>query len=232
MGKTDLNLFRRSAVLSKLITKEQFQQVQAALEKQANLAGDDPASFADRNLISYLTGQKLISQYQADQLATGRTKFNLGPYIITDWIGQGGMGQVFKAVHEVMGRESAVKVLPLTKSTPYAIENFQHEIRTQAQLDHPNLVRAYDAGHDGNVHYLVTEYVPGTDLRKLVRSQGHLSMAQAASIIVQAARGLEHAHQRGLIHRYVKPGNMLVTPDGTAKVSVPGPSGFIHRGDQ
>ncbi|MCP4817092.1 MAG: serine/threonine protein kinase, partial [Planctomycetaceae bacterium] len=164
-------------------------------------------------------------------LVTGRTKFNLGPYIITDWIGQGGMGQVFKAVHEVMGRESAVKVLPLTKSTPYAIDNFQREIRTQAQLDHPNLVRAYDAGHDGNVHYLVTEYVPGTDLRKLVRSQGALSMPQAASIIVQAAQGLDHAHQRGLIHRDIKPGNILVTPEGTAKVSDLGLSGFIHRTD-
>ena len=231
MGKPDLNLFRRSAILSGLVTKEQFQQAQAALEKRAKLAGDDPASFADRNLITYLTDQKLISQYQADQLATGRTKFTLGPYVITDWIGQGGMGQVFKAVHEVMGRESAVKVLPLTKSTPYAIENFQHEIRTQAQLDHPNLVRAYDAGHDGNVHYLVTEYVPGTDLRILVRSQGHLSMPQAASIIVQAARGLEYAHQRGLIHRDVKPGNILVTPEGIAKVSDLGLSGFIHRDD-
>ncbi|MFP6671002.1 MAG: serine/threonine-protein kinase [Pirellulaceae bacterium] len=231
MGKPDLNLFRRSAILSGLVTKEQFQQAQAALEKQAKLAGDDPASFADRNLIAYLTDQKLISQYQADQLATGRTKFTLGPYVITDWIGQGGMGQVFKAVHEVMGRESAVKVLPLTKSTPYAIENFQHEIRTQAQLDHPNLVRAYDAGHDGNVHYLVTEYVPGTDLRILVRSQGHLSMPQAASIIVQAARGLDYAHQRGLIHRDVKPGNILVTPEGIAKVSDLGLSGFIQRDD-
>jgi serine/threonine protein kinase len=251
VGKPDLNLFRRSAILSGLVTKEQFQRAQAALGKRAKLAGDDPASFADRNLITYLTDQKLISQYQADQLATGRTKLNLGPYIITDFIGQGGMGQVFKAVHEVMGRESAVKVLPLTKSAQLAaavkagklskedadkkladaIENFKHEIRTQAQLDHPNLVRAYDAGHDGNVHYLVTEYVPGTDLRKLVRSQGHLSMPQAASIIVQAARGLDHAHQRGLIHRDVKPGNILVTPEGIAKVSDLGLSGFIHRGD-
>ena len=252
VSKTDLNLFRRSAILSGLVTKEQFQQAQAALEKQAKLAGDEPGKFVDRNLITYLTEQGLISQYQADQLSTGRTKFNLGPYVITDFIGQGGMGQVFKAVHEVMGRESAVKVLPLTKATQLAakvkagklsqeaadkkladaIENFQHEIRTQAQLDHPNLVRAYDAGHDGNVHYLVTEYVPGTDLRKLVRSQGNLSMAQAASIIVQAARGLEHAHQRGLIHRDVKPGNILVTPEGTAKVSDLGLSGFIHRGDE
>ena len=231
MAKTDLNLFRRSAILSGLITKEQFQQAQATLEKQATLAGDDPGKFVNRNMVSFLVEQELVSQYQADQLITGRTKFNLGPYIITDFIGQGGMGQVFKAVHEVMGRESAVKVLPLTKSTPYAIDNFQHEIRTQAQLDHPNLVRAYDAGHDGNVHYLVTEYVPGTDLRKLVRSQGNLSMPQAASIIVQAARGLDHAHQRGLIHRDVKPGNILVTPEGTAKVSDLGLSGFIHRGE-
>ena len=251
MAKTDLNLFRRSAILSGLVTKEQFQQAQAALEQKAKLAGDEPASFVERNLISYLVEQELVSQYQADQLITGRSKFNLGKYIITDFIGQGGMGQVFKAVHEVMGRESAVKVLPLAKAEQLAakvkagkltkeaadkkladaIENFQLEIRTHAQLDHPNLVRAYDAGHDGSVHYLVTEYVPGTDLRKLVRSQGNLSMAQAASIIVQAARGLDYAHQRGLIHRDVKPGNILVTPEGTAKVSDLGLSGFIHRGE-
>ncbi|MEC9004195.1 MAG: serine/threonine-protein kinase [Planctomycetota bacterium] len=231
MGKTDLNLFRRSAILSGLLTETQFDHAQATLQKNAELAGDDPKRFVENNLISFLTEQNLVSNYQANQLVTGRTKFNLGPYIITDWIGQGGMGQVFKAVHEVMGRESAVKVLPLTKSTPYAIDNFQREIRTQAQLDHPNLVRAYDAGHDGNVHYLVTEYVPGTDLRKLVRSQGALSMPQAASIIVQAAQGLDHAHQRGLIHRDIKPGNILVTPEGTAKVSDLGLSGFIHRTD-
>jgi serine/threonine protein kinase len=138
------------------------------------------------------------------------------------------MGQVFKAVHKMMGRECAVKVLPREKSTPEAIDCFTREIRTQAILDHPNLVRAYDAGHDGNVHYLVTEYVPGTDLRQLVRRQGPLTMQQAAKVIVQAALGLEYAHQRGLIHRDVKPGNILVTPDGVAKVSDLGLSGFVH----
>ncbi|HIA19549.1 MAG TPA: serine/threonine protein kinase [Planctomycetaceae bacterium] len=231
MANTVLTLFRRSAIASGLITKEQFDRAEAALRQEAELAGDDPKNFLNANLITYLTDQKMISEYQAKQLAKGMTKFTLGPYVITDWIGEGGMGQVFKAVHEVMGRESAVKVLPLTKSTPYAIENFKREIRTQAQLNHPNLVAAYDAGHDGNVHYLVTEFIPGTDLRRLVRSHGPLSMAQAASIIAQASRGLEHAHQRGLIHRDVKPGNILVTWDGIAKVSDLGLSGFIHQSE-
>jgi serine/threonine protein kinase len=86
-------------------------------------------------------------------------------------------------------------------------------------LDHPSLVRAFDAGADGNVHYLVVEYVPGTDLRRLVRTKGKLSVQQAANIIKQAAEGLAHAHQRNLIHRDIKPGNILVMPDGRAKVS-------------
>ncbi len=80
-------------------------------------------------------------------------------------------------------------------------------------------MRAFDAGEDGNVHYLVVEYVPGTDLRRLVRTKGKLSVQQAANIIKQAAEGLAHAHQRNLIHRDIKPGNILVTPDGVAKVS-------------
>src|SRR5688572_5564219 len=138
------------------------------------------------------------------------------------------MGQVYKAVHQMMGRICAVKILPLEKSTPDSVNHFVREVRTHAQLDHPNLVRAYDAGRDGDVPYLVTEFVPGTDLRRLIRSRGRLSQQQAASVIMQAARGLEYAHQRGLIHRDVKPGNILVTPDGIAKVSDLGLAGFIH----
>ena len=96
---------------------------------------------------------------------------------------------------------------------------FQHEIRLQAGLDSPYLVRAFDAGKDGNVHYLVTEYVPGNDLRRLVRANGPLSMSSAALIISEAARGLQYAHDLGMVHRDVKPGNILVTPEGNAKVS-------------
>ena len=102
---------------------------------------------------------------------------------------------------------------------PGKLKAIRREIRAQAKLDHPNLVRAFDAGEDGNVHYLVVEYVPGTDLRRLVRSKGKLSVQQGANIIKQSAEALAHAHQRNLIHRDIKPGNILVTPDGTAKLS-------------
>jgi serine/threonine protein kinase len=153
---------------------------------------------------------------------------------VVDSLGRGGMGQVFKARHEILGRVVAIKVLPRDKSTPDAIHNFTREIRAQARLDHENLVRAFDAGNDGNVHYLVTEYVPGSDLRKLVRKslrRGHpLTMAQAAGIISQVAAGLKHAHEQGLIHRDVKPGNVLVSPDGHAKLSDLGLAGPLAGG--
>lgn len=229
MSKASLkSVFRESAMRSGLVTPEQFDQALAAIHAEPERLPTPVEEIRDEELAAKLIEMGLLTRYQADQLLAGRTKLNLGPYTITDWIGQGGMGQVFKAVHKMMGRECAVKVLPREKSTPEAIESFTREIRTQAILDHPNLVRAYDAGHDGNVHYLVTEYVPGTDLRQLVRRQGPLTMQQAAKVVLQAALGLEYAHQRGLIHRDVKPGNILVTPDGIAKVSDLGLSGFIH----
>ncbi len=140
----------------------------------------------DEAISQVLIRRGYLTEYQSAQLMAGRTKLTLGPYLITEWIGQGGMGQVFKAVHRVMGRVCAVKVLPLEKATEEARLSFIREIRLQAGLDCPYLVRAYDAGQDGNVHYLVTEFVPGSDLRKLVKSRGRLTQQQGAAIVMQA----------------------------------------------
>lgn len=196
---------------------------------QARNQGPPTAEPSDALLAEILIEQDVLTLYQATQLSSGRTKLTLGPYLITDFVGQGGMGQVFKAVHKVMGRICAVKVLPVHRKTPEALASFMREIRLQAGLDCPYLVRAFDAGQDGNVHYLVTEFVAGMDLRKLVRKNGPLPVSQAASIIMQAALGLDYAHQQGLIHRDVKPGNILVTPDGQAKVSDVGLAGFAQN---
>ncbi len=200
--------FRQAILRSGLIDERRYRKV-------VELTGTDDEMVIAATLVK----SGVITEYQAEQLQYGRTKFRLGPYLITDAIGQGGMGQVFKGIHEVMGRQCAVKVLPLGKSTSESRAAFKHEIRIQAGLDSPYLVRAYDAGKDGNVHYLVTEYVPGSDLRRLIRNNGPLSMNEAAMIISQAALGLQHAHDLGMVHRDVKPGNILVTPEGHAKVS-------------
>ena len=226
------SVFQHSALISDLVTQEQMKDaLDALVDAQRASEGVEvlQVEVSDEQLADQLVYNGVISEYQAEQLKSGRTKFNLGPYVITGWIGQGGMGQVFKGEHMVLGRVSAIKVLPLDKTTDYAISNFHREIKLQARMDHPNLVRAYDAGHDGKVHFLVTEYVPGHDLRRLIRNQGKLTVAEAAGVVMQIAQGLYYAHQQGLIHRDIKPGNILVTEDGTAKLSDLGLSGFVDN---
>ena len=224
--------FERCALASGLLTREQLDAARAALGWPAYFPIGVEAADRDEELAAQVVAMQLLNRWQALQLLAGRTKFNLGPYWIVDSIGRGGMGQVFKGEHSVLGRVVAIKVLPQDKSTPEAVASFTREIRAQARLDHENLVRAFDAGEDGNVYYLVVEYVPGADLRKVIRNQGPLSMHQAASVIAQVASGLQHAHEEGLIHRDVKPGNVLVTPEGHAKLSDLGLAGPMDADPQ
>ncbi len=228
MSESPRPKFEQCALASGLLSDEQIEEARAAVGWSESDEPDDDTPQTEQQLADRLVAMGHLNPWQAKQLLDGRTKFNLGPYLIVDSIGQGGMGQVFKAEHSVMGRVVAIKVLPLNKSTPDAVANFTREIRALASLDHPRLVRALDAGHDGNVYYLVTEYVPGCDLRKLVRRDGPLDMQKASDIIFQVAEGLRHAHQRGLIHRDVKPGNVLVTPEGEAKLSDLGLAGPLN----
>ena len=225
------SVFIRTSLQSGLVTRDQIDEAVTRVRAAGGLDALPAVGIGDDRLAEALIEMKVLTPYQCEQLQAGRKKLSLGPYRITDWLGQGGMGQVFVAVHQMMDRTVAIKVLPLSKSTPDAIASFTREIQTQAKLDHRNLVRAYDAGRDGNVYFLVTEYVPGTDLRRLVRIQGRLSMAQSASVISQASIGLGYAHQQGLVHRDVKPGNVLVTPEGIVKVSDLGLAGFLHEGE-
>lgn len=221
--------FLQAALAAGLMARTDLDEALAALR----WSDKDPPTPASRPTAQQVADKLVelgrLNAWQARQLLDGRTKFNLGPFWMIDWIGQGGMGQVFKAEDRQLGGLVAVKVLPRSKSTPEAIAYFAREVRALAQLDHPNLVRAIDHGHEGNVYYLVTEYVPGCDLRKLVRRHGALDMQSAARIVTQVAQGLEHAHEQGLIHRDVKPGNVLVTPEGHAKLSDLGLAGSVYE---
>ena len=197
MSNRERSAFEQCAVASGLLSQRQLDEARSSVRWSEGDEPDPSAPPSDRQLADRLVEMRLLNAWQAKQLLDGRTKFNLGPYSIIDSIGQGGMGQVFKARHGKMGRTVAIKVLPRDKSTPQAMANFTREIRALFRLNHPKLVAALDAGQDGNVYYLVTEYVPGMDLRKLIRQQGPLDVPTAAAIISQVAEGLEYAHARG-----------------------------------
>lgn len=218
MEQTTRSVLQRTALASRLVSLPQLEEAVGEILREEPFRNYSVDQIPDGLLGELLIQKGTLNRWQVEQLKAGRTKFTLGPYRIVDAIGRGGMGHVFKGVHELLGRVEAIKVLPRAKSTPEAVASFLREIRAQAQLDHPNLVRVVYADCDGDTHFLVTEYVPGIDLRRMVRRLGALSVGAAASAIVQTAHGLEYAHRKGLVHRDVKPGNLLVRPDGEVKV--------------
>ena len=129
------------------------------------------------------------------------------------------MGQVFKAQHKVMKRVVALKTLPASATkSERAVRRFHRVVEVAARLSHPNIVTAYDAGESHGVHYLVMEYVEGTDLGTLVRKRGRLPVGSALHYVVQVARALEYAHGQKIIHRDIKPSNLLLDKEGTVKV--------------
>jgi serine/threonine protein kinase len=165
-----------------------------------------------------LVAAGLLTKFQAGRLLTGRPDgFHLGPYVIQEKIGRGALGKVFRAKHRTMNRSVAVKVLSADVTRAAGTrEAIQWEVRAAAQLCHPNVVTAYDADELGERFYLVVEFVDGPNLEALVRERGPLPVAETCELIRQAALGLAHAHGRGMIHRNLKPANLLVAPPSDA----------------
>jgi serine/threonine protein kinase/WD40 repeat protein len=140
-------------------------------------------------------------------------------YEIVHLVGKGGMGDVYQARHRMMERTVAIKIINRElMRKPEAVDRFHREVKTAASLSHPNIVTAHDAEQAGDVHFLVMEFVDGVDLARMVREHGPLPIAKACDYIQQAARGLQYAHDRGMVHRDIKPHNLMVTPDGMLKI--------------
>jgi WD40 repeat protein len=140
-------------------------------------------------------------------------------YRVRELLGVGGMGAVYRAEHQLMARPVALKVINKSLTdNPAAVERFRREVRAAARLVHPNIVHAYDAEQAGDSHFLVMEYVEGTTLARLVAERGPLPVAEACDYIRQAAQGLQHAHEEGMVHRDIKPHNLMRTPDGRIKI--------------
>jgi serine/threonine protein kinase len=207
-----VDLLRRSnlvdeAKLTSFLEKAAATHGEAALEDQHKLA-------------DLMLAENLITRWQADKLLAGKHKgFRLGKYKLLGQIGKGGMSSVYLAEHEMMRRRVAIKVLPISRVNDSSyLERFRLEARAVAKLDDPNIVRAYDIDNEGQIHYIVMEYVDGQDLHQIVVANGPLDYDTAADYIAQVANGLQHAHEMGLVHRDIKPANCLVDRHSTVKL--------------
>jgi eukaryotic-like serine/threonine-protein kinase len=207
-----LDLVRRSGLVDEV-------KLTSFLERATRAHGESIVEDQNR-LAELLIEEGLLTRWQADKLLAGRHKgFRLGKYKLLGQIGKGGMSSVYLAEHELMKRRVAIKVLPQNRVNDSSyLERFRLEARAVAKMDDPNIVRAYDIDNEGNIHYIVMEYVDGQDLHQIVVQQGPLDYDTAAGYIAQVANGLQHAHEMGLVHRDIKPANCLVDRHGTVKL--------------
>lgn len=217
---------------SGLVELKTLDNALASLERQgADLSSAQKV--ADR-----LIEAGLITPWQSAKLLNGKFRgFVLGRYRLQELLGRGEMSSVYLAEHIMMRRRCAIKVLPASKvkDTSY-LGRFQREAQAVAALDHANIVRAYDvdmvqeAGTD--IHFLAMEYVEGINLEKYVDREGEIDFREAAEIIRQAASGLAHAHEAGLIHRDIKPGNLLINTNGIVKILDMGLARFFKEEEE
>ena len=216
MPKLSVKQFLEFVQRSKLVREDELKA--ALLDFKAQQGGTLPA---DAEVVAgHLIKVGLLTSWQVEKLMAGKSKgFYLGKYKLLGHLGTGGMSSVYLARHTLMNQNRAIKVLPRSKvgDSSY-LERFHLEARATASLDHPNIVRAYDVDNEGNQHYLVMEYVDGSDLQTTVAEHGPLSPELAANYIAQSAIGLANAHRNNLIHRDVKPANLLIDPNGVVKV--------------
>jgi TPR repeat protein/tRNA A-37 threonylcarbamoyl transferase component Bud32 len=183
-----------------------------------------PREAVGKTIRCAICGQRFITQLPDTPVSTGTAApirdmpreelhpgDSLGEYEILHKLGHGGMGTVWKALHKRLKRLVAIKVLSThLQNDPTALARFEREIEAIGRLEHPNLVRAYDASKDGNTHFLVMEFLQGDDLGRVLQARGRLPADEACGIVMQALAGLQHAHEHGLVHRDIKPSNLML----------------------
>jgi serine/threonine protein kinase len=183
--------------------------------RPAAVLGDEP-----KQLAALLVQEGFVTYFQARQLLRGKWRgYTFGKYQVLEQLGTGRTSGVYLCQHTVMKRHVALKVLPLNDADdPAAVGRFHREARAAAALDHPNIVHAYDSGHEGEMYFIAMEYVDGFSLREIVDKHGPMDPLRAAHYVSQAAQGLQHVYESGLIHRDIKPGNLLLDRTGTVRV--------------
>src|SRR5437763_16323412 len=170
------------------------------------------ASFIETSAVGLAT--KIIQNGQADSLV-GQT---IGHYKISESIGTGGMGKVYLAIDITADRKAALKLLPMRfTGEPERLKRFQQEARAVVALNHPNILTVYEIGEDHSIHYIASELIEGETLRERLQ-RGPMHLSEALDVAIQVASALAAAHQAGIVHRDINPENIMLRPDGYAKV--------------
>lgn len=171
-------------------------------------------------LAALLLRDGLLTRFQTEQLLQGKYRgFALGKYRVLELLGAGGMSAVYLCADMLHRRRVAVKVLPKALAKDQVLlKRFYREAQASAALDNPHIVRGYEVDCDNDLHFFVMEYVEGASLQAVVATSGPMSVSRAAHYIRQTATGLQYAHENGLVHRDIKPGNLLVDRSGTVKI--------------
>jgi serine/threonine protein kinase len=199
---------------SRLLNTDQLAELIDAIKAQG-----EPT---ERLLIDLLIARRLVTPWQLARLQAGKTDgyfLDRRRYLLLEKIGSGGMGSVYRARHLGLNSEVAIKIIdPRRVADKNAVGRFRREMRLSARLKHEHIVQALDVGEHGGVNFLVLEYVDGSDLASLVRRDGIMDPAEAAAICLQAAAGLAHAHEQHVVHRDIKPQNILLSAGGVTKI--------------
>ena len=211
MKSAQLTAFVEAIRTSGLLGPEQVEFI----ARSANVENADPQGIA-RDIVQ----RGWLTPFQVKMFWKGKgSELFLNQYVLVDRLGEGGMGEVYKAHHRKMERDVALKVIRKERlANADAVKCFHREIRAAAQLAHENVVMAYDADQAGDRHFFVMEYVDGTNLARLVKDSGALSIKDACEYTRQAAMGLQHAYEKGMVHRDIKPSNLLLGKGTTVKI--------------
>ncbi len=206
----DFKTFLQRLFDSGILTEQNFN----ALE-QKKIHHQNVESF-----IKDLIESKLLTKFQAEQIIAGKGEsLAFGKYIIQEKLGAGGMGQVYKAYHPEAAKLVAIKViLPQGKFDTESVKRFEREVKASEKLVHPNIIAVLDSGSSKGQLFMVMELIEGKDLFELINEKGKLAIKEAVAYIIQAARALEHAHANGVIHRDVKPANLIADSQGLLKI--------------
>jgi serine/threonine-protein kinase len=220
-----LDQFTANLAASGLVSPAVMAQVQAEV-------GPEPAQDAAVRLANRLIEGGWLTNYQARKLFAGATRgFFLGGYRLLRPLGEGGLGKVFLAVN-ARSERVAIKVLPPRKALEEenVLHRFRREMDLSRRCSHPNLARTLSVGNEGDVHFMVMEYIAGKSLYDHVKSEraGPLRVPDAARLFLKLLDGLEAAHECALVHRDIKPSNIMITPDGDVKLLDMGLARALH----